>query len=95
MNKKERKKEEKRWNNRRKRISRSTGMFSFFDKPPRYLMSAGASASMNMDSYRDCRRYGYHDEENGGFHSVGLSPGAQRRWNAKLNDCHCCHFYGH
>lgn len=27
------------------------------------------------------RRHGYHrDEENGGFHSVGLSPGAQRRW---------------
>ena len=37
---------------------------------------------MNVDSYRDCRRYGYHDEENGGFHSVGLLPAAQRRWNA-------------
>lgn len=22
---------------------------------------------MNMDSYRDCRMHGYHDEENGGF----------------------------
>ncbi|XP_043258527.1 kinesin-like protein KIF20B [Colletes gigas] len=54
-----------------------------------------SSTSMNMDSYRDCRMHGYHDEENGGFHSVEFLPRAQRRRNAELNDCHCCHFYGH